>query len=154
MSAGGRSHPNIALLAPVPEGLLVEGQRVCEAKGKVAFGSRAWELFRSLDGLRDGLPVDVFLYASHTDRLEKVVSWRGRYVGHVEGIDGKHPEGRKFRSRGALEDGSGWWAVFWEVEDLQPIEPIPTAHLRGHKAEKDYGTPFVPEGPIIIEHPL
>ncbi len=154
MSTEAQSHPNIALLAPVPEGPLLEGRRVCEAKGKVAFGSRAWEVFRSLDTMREGMPVDVYMYASHAGSLEKVVSWQGRYVRHVEGVDGKHPDGRKFRSRLALEDGSGWWAVFWEVEGLHPIAHISTADLRGYKADKDYGMPFVPEGPIIIEHPL
>lgn len=154
MRGDGGSSPDIALLAPVPVGLLKEGQRLCETKGKVAFGSRAWELFRSLDELRGDLPVDVFIYASHTDQLDKIVTWRGRYVGHVEGVDGKHPDGRKFRSQLALEDGSGWWAVFWEVEDLQPVVPIPIAGLRGHRSTKEYGTSFVPEGPMIIEHPL
>ncbi|MDO9556171.1 MAG: hypothetical protein Q7J82_01105 [Coriobacteriia bacterium] len=147
------SHPEIALLAPVPADLLEEGERMCEVKGKVAFGTRAWELFRRLDDMRDGLPVDVYFYASHSDTLDRVVSWRGRYVGHVEGVDGKHPAGRRYRSPLALNDGSGWWAVFWEVKDLHQIDPIPTANFRGYGAQKEYGASFVPEGPMIIEHP-
>lgn len=148
------SHPNIALLAPVPIGLLNQGGDVIQTKGKVAFGSRAWELFRRLDDMRGGLPIDVFIYASHTESLEKVVSWQGRYIGHVEGIDGKHPDGRRYRSRLALGDGSGWWAVFWELDALRRIDPISTGDLRGYGDGKDYGAPFIPEGPIIIEHPL
>lgn len=147
------SHSSIALLAPVPIGLLRQAGAVIDAKGKVAFGSRAWELFRSLDELRDGLPIDVFIYASKTDVLEKVVSWRGRYLGHVEGVDGKHPAGRRYRSRLAMEDGSGWWAVFWELDNLEQIPPISTADLRGYGVVSNYGSSFVPEGPIIIDHP-
>ena len=147
------SNPEIALLAPVPVGLLEEGERVCEAKGKVAFGTRAWELFRRLDDMRDSMSVDVYFYASRSDKIDRVVAWRGRYVGHVEGVDGKHPAGRKYRSPLALEDGSGWWAVFWEVEGLHPIEPVPMTSLRGYGATKEYGASFVPEGPTIIEHP-
>ena len=147
------SHSTLALLAPVPEGLLEQGLKVSAKKGKVAFGSRDWELFRELDDDRDGLPVDVFIYASHGDTNDKVVSWQGRYVGYVEGVDGRHPDGRRYRSSLALEDGSGYWAVFWEVEGLERVEPISIGDLRGRRATKNYGSAFVPEGPIIIEHP-
>lgn len=145
------AHPDIALLAPVPEGLLEDGLRICRTKGKVAFGSRAWELFRNLDERRDGMPVDVLIYASHRDDTDRVVSWGARYVDHVEGVDGKHPEGRRYRSRLALEDGSGWWAVFWEVEDLHQVEPIPICELASYGEGKPYSKSFVPEGPILIE---
>ena len=143
----------LALLAPVPEGLLEEGAQVCQARGKVAFGSRAWELFRQLDCERDGSPVDVYIYASHSEHPSKSVTWGGRYVGHVEGVDGKHPEGRRYRSRLALEDGTGWWAVFWEVEDLHRIEPIAVSRLTSYREGKPYASSFVPEGPILIERP-
>lgn len=149
-------HPNLALLAPVPSVFLEEGIEVCKRSGKVAFGSRAWELFRELDCLRGGMPVDVFIYASQTDALGAAVSWHGRYIGHVESVNGAHPQGRKFRppyTRADGEDRAGYWAVFWEVADLEPIEPIPIRELRGRGAKKDYDKPFIPEGPIIIEHP-
>lgn len=56
----------VALLAPVPLEFLIEGIAVCDRQGKVAFGSRAWEIFRKLDELRNGQPVDVYIYASHS----------------------------------------------------------------------------------------
>jgi hypothetical protein len=62
---------HIALLAPVPLQHLVSGQSVCAAEGRVAFGSRAWELFRELDSLRKGLPVDVYVYV-YGDEVLKV----------------------------------------------------------------------------------
>jgi hypothetical protein len=36
----------VALLAPVPLEHLIDGVAVCDQQGKVAFGSRAWEIFR------------------------------------------------------------------------------------------------------------
>ena len=36
----------VALLAPVPLEHLIDGLSVCDQQGKVAFGSRAWEIFR------------------------------------------------------------------------------------------------------------
>jgi hypothetical protein len=74
----------IALLAPVPLEPLNDGQAVCDLQGKVAFGSRAWEIFRKLDELRDGQPVDVYIYASHAPgRPSFKVSWHGIYLKHV-----------------------------------------------------------------------
>jgi hypothetical protein len=55
----------VALLAPVPLEHLVDGVEVCAREGKVAFGSRAWEVFKQLDEIRAEAPVDVYVYASH-----------------------------------------------------------------------------------------
>lgn len=151
---------DVALLAPVPLEHLKDGAIVCEKEGRVAFGSRAWEVFRKLDELRYDLPVDVYIYASHSEgplRLE--VSWHARYIGHVESIGGTHPEGMKFRPPSTAkyeDDNLGYWAVFWEVEQLCELsleERIPTGGFRGLGKHKPYRRNFVPEGPILIEHP-
>ncbi|MDI6711974.1 MAG: hypothetical protein QMD96_01915 [Anaerosomatales bacterium] len=151
------SHPTVALLAPVPEVFLPEGKHLCEnpRRGKVAFGSRAWEVFRRLDALRGGLPVYTLIYASHAGAPRPVASWRGYYIGHVEGVNGAHPDGPKYRPRTAVEDreDEGWWAVFWEVTGLEPLSvPISIGELRGFGAKRNYA-PFIPEGPVIIERP-
>lgn len=89
---------HVALLAPVPLVHLEDGHRVVESEGKVAFGSRAWETFRQLDDVRKGQPVDVYIYASHSDgNHDFEVSWRGPYIGHVEGNMGSHPDGMRYR---------------------------------------------------------
>ena len=152
------AHPELALLAPVPSVFLEpdQGPEVCRRRGKVAFGSRNWELFRRLDSLREGLPVHTYIYASQADVHGVFVSWHALYVGHVEGVNGAHPDRKKFRPPFVSEDGEdrdAYWAVFWEVAQLEPIEPLPIASLRGWGAKKDYGKPFVPEGPLIIERP-
>jgi hypothetical protein len=151
------AHPDLALLAPVPSVFLAEdqGPDVCRRRGKVAFGSRNWELFRQLDALRDGMPVETYIYASQADVRGVFVSWHAHYIGHVESRNGAHPRGRRYRPPFATKDGEdrdGYWAIFWEVTDLEPIAPIPIATLRGFGAKKAYGKPFVPEGPIILDN--
>jgi hypothetical protein len=151
---------HVALLAPVPVDHLLDGQAVAETEGRVAFGSRAWQVFRDLDKLRKGYPVDVYIYASHGggDR-EFTTSWHARYVGHVESENGAHPAGMRYRppSTGqSPSDNKGHWAVFWEVEELQQLpekERISLADLTGFGQKKTYGHAFPPEGPILIEHP-
>jgi len=121
---------NVALLAPVPLIHLTDGALVCEGKGKVAFGSRAWEVFRELDRTRIGEPVDVLIYASHANADgPAAVTWRGKYIGHVEAKHGTHPEGMQYRPPSTAEhssDNLGYWAVFWEVTDLHEL---PSKHL-------------------------
>lgn len=151
---------DVALLAPVPFEHLEDGAEVCRREGRVAFGSRAWEVFRKLDHLRNGLPVEVYIYASHDPGPRRLaVSWHALYIGHVEGQNGAHPHGMRFRppSTGKyLDDNRGFWAVFWEVEDLNLLPEdkyIPTGRLCGLGKKKNYGTNFVPEGPILIRCP-
>ncbi|MDF1543395.1 MAG: hypothetical protein P1P71_09800, partial [Anaerosomatales bacterium] len=59
----------------------------------------------------------------------------------------------RYRSRLALEDGSGWWAVFWEVEDLHRTEPIALSDLASYGEGKSYSKSFIPEGPMLIQRP-
>lgn len=150
----------IALLAPVPLEHLRDGVSICTAEGKVAFGSRAWEVFRELDNERDGRPVDVFIYASGdltATRLE--ISWQGRYIGHVEGKNGAHPQGMRFRPPSTSKnpaDNKGHWAVFWEVENLRELqshERIETGAFIGYRSSKPYKKNFVPEGPLLVIQP-
>jgi hypothetical protein len=151
---------HVALLAPVPHEHLIDGADVVCAEGRVAFGSRAWEVFRELDGLRKGLAVDVYLYASHLEPPDPLeASWRARYVGHVESVGSAHPAGMRYRPPSTAKypnDNSGHWAVFWEVDDLAELPThrrIQIAQMTGFGKPKRYGHPFVPEGPILIEHP-
>jgi hypothetical protein len=151
---------DVALLAPVPLEHLRDGAMVCEREGRVAYGSRAWEVFRQLDEIRDDMPVDVYIYASHSPgplRLE--VSWHALYVGHVESIRGAHPNGMRLRPPSTAkypDDNVGHWAVFWEVEQLRELPSegrIPTGEFRGLNKRKSYKRNFVPEGPMLVTHP-
>lgn len=147
----------VALLAPVPLEHLIDALAVCKTAGKVAFGSRAWEIFRELDIERHGFAVNVYIYASGDPSSEKLeVSWCGRYIGHVEGKNGAHPEGMKFRPPSTAKyptDNKGHWAVFWELDQLQELEAqdcIPTGNFVGYKTGKQYKKNFIPEGPLLV----
>jgi hypothetical protein len=150
---------NVALLAPVPLEHLLDGQTISAKEGRVAFGSRAWEIFRELDDLRRGQPVDVYIYASRADEPTFEVAWHARYVGYVESFDGAHPAGMRYRppSTGKYPtDNKGHWAIFWEVQGLRQLparDRLRLADLTGSGKGKPYGRGFVPEGPILIEHP-
>src|SRR5713101_8371343 len=116
---------NVALLAPVPLEHLLDARTVCETQGKVAFGSRAWEVLRELDVLRHGLPVDVYIYPSHTDQpLSLEASWQAVYIRQVDSDGGAHPQGMQFRPPSTAKypsDNEGFWAIFWEVTNLRQI---------------------------------
>jgi hypothetical protein len=151
---------SVALLAPVPLRHLVDGAEVARREGRVAFGSRAWELFRSLDALRKGLPVDVYIYASRTNApLVSEASWKGRYVRNVDSVNGAHPAGMRYRPPSTAanpSDNLGHWAVFWEVEELAELPDdgvIRLDELTAVDKRERYGPSFIPEGPLLIEHP-
>ena len=151
---------SVALLAPVPEEHLLSGAVVCATEGKVAFGSRAWQVFRRLDEMRSGVPVDVYLYASHAGPGgPPLVTWHSRYVRHMDSVGGAHLEGMRYRPPSTAKyenDNAKHWAVFWEVEDLRELGPgerIPIKDLCGLDKPNAYASNFVPEGPLLIQHP-
>lgn len=96
--------------------------------------------------------METSIYASHTDVRDLSVKWHARYVGHVEGVNGVHPERRRYRPKSTIEcDGEGWWAVFWEVAGLERLaEPIPIAELCAYGTGEPCGKGFVPEGPMRV----
>jgi len=106
------------------------------------------------------MPVDAYIYASHPGgHREFSVSWRARYVHHVESVMGAHPDGMRYRPPSTApypSDNSGYWAVFWEVEDLRPLpeeQHLSLADFTGFEKKKPYGHAFPPEGPMLIDHP-
>lgn len=146
---------DIALLTPVPLEHLTDGADVARERGKVAFGSRAFEVFRNLDGLRKELPVDVYIYASHAEGRPKFeVSWHGAYVGVVENPRASDLDYRPPSTLG--EENLGYWALYWHVQNLRQVpseERIPIRELIPLGKTKPYGRGFAPEHPILIEHP-
>lgn len=139
-------HPDIALLAPVPLVHLEDGVGVCERKGKVAFGSMAWEFFKKLDEDRAGLAIETFIYASHSGVRDLSVTWHARYSGHVTDV-----EPRRYRPKSTLEGDKGGWGVYWLLEGLGRLaEPIPIAELCAYGTGEPFGKGFVPEGPMRV----
>ena len=150
----------IALLAPVPIAHLESGLEICDREGKVAFGSRAWEVFRELESCTGGKPVSVYIYASyeHADG-PPAATWMARYAGHVESNHGAHPDGMRYRPPTTADypaDNLGHWAVFWEVESLRRLgedDWIPTHAFGGYGKKGKYKKGFVPEGPLVVSPP-
>jgi hypothetical protein len=160
MTNASTTSSDVALLAPVPKEHLIDGRETVLSKGKVAFGSRAWEVFRKLDELRNGMPVDVYIYESDgSGQIDFRTSWRARYIGHVESDLGAHPAGMTFRPESTAKyasDNSGYWAVFWEVDTLEQVPDNDQSHVgefTGYGKKKAYGHAFSPEGPLLVEHP-
>lgn len=156
-----------AILAPVPEMHLISGLEAITAQldsdelppdqlPKVAFGSMEFELFPEIEKLRNGKAVDVLIYASHAkgdQPLNPEVTWRGVYVSYVGSRRGRYPGKPIFRPKSTATD-SPTWAVFWEVQELEPLKrPLPIGNLRGKNKKTNFQARFIPEGPVLIEYP-
>jgi hypothetical protein len=155
---------NIALLAPVPAEHLKSALELLKTEEKVAFGSMNFLLFHELDLERQGLPVDVYIYASgKADCPDAPPLWRAVYTGFTPCSPtkhGSHPDEGKYRPDSTKKyslDNEGHWLVFWEVIDLRPASPQDwwsIEDMTGYRKKKRYGKSFVPEGPYLIKHPL
>jgi hypothetical protein len=151
---------SICLLAPVPEEHLVSGLEVCLQRGKVAFGTRAWETFFKLrELLKPGVACDALIYASDSASPQNVptVTWRARYAGYSEAKNGAHLDGMTYRpgsTKSYPSDNKGHWALFWEVTDLRKLEPdghIRISSLLGYDRPRKLLKNFIPHGPTIVE---
>ncbi|MBD2484883.1 MULTISPECIES: hypothetical protein [Planktothrix] len=145
---------NFSLLAPVPEIHLISAQEVCEQEGKVAFGSREFEVFRKIDLDRNERPVKVLIYASEQENRSFIpkVTWQGLYIGHSDSRRGRHPQGMKYRPATAANDALDA-AIFWEVTDLRPLEiPVNISNFKGLGKKEPFASRFVPEKPLIIQY--
>lgn len=151
--------PAVALLASVPEVLLISGREVCAKEGRVAFGSRDFLVFRQLESLLAGKSCDVFIYASLAANPQPglpKVTWKAKYVRiHEARPDGSPPKGiiRPLSTESKPRENKGW-AVYWEVSDLEMLprsEFLPISQLRGYGSGKTYAKGFGPERPLIIE---
>lgn len=156
-----------AILAPVPEMHLISGLEAIatqldsddlppDHQPKVAFGSMDFEVLGEVEKLRVGKAIDVFIYASHAkgdQPLNPEVTWRGVYVGYVASRRGRYPGKSIYRPQSTATDAPTW-AVFWEVQALEQLkQPIPIGSLRGKNKKTNYPARFIPEGPVLIEHP-
>ncbi|MBW4576285.1 MAG: hypothetical protein KME08_13490 [Aphanothece sp. CMT-3BRIN-NPC111] len=146
---------DLAILAPVPEEHLKSGKIICDREGKVAFGFSDKGFFDKVDSERQGAEVEVLIYASQTKQpIGLKVSWRAVYIGCVNALGGKHPEGDRFRPETTRSDSN--WNAFCEVRDLRPLpNPIEISTLRGYgkKPVETYSAKFVPRQPVCIKYP-
>jgi hypothetical protein len=147
----------VAFLAPVPEEHLLSGQENLGVSGKVAFGSKNWELFNKLEGLLKGGECDVLLYASDALRTfnPPTATWSAKFVGFAVAVNGAHKDGMKYRPASTTKyplDNQGSWTVFWEVRELKPMIPsLKISLLRGFEKPHSYLVNFIPKGPVLVQ---
>ena len=156
-----------ALLTPVPQVHLLSALEAIAAQldsdnlpsehlPKVAFGSMDFEGFGEVEKLRGGKAIEIFIYASHAkgdQPLNPEVTWRGLYVGYVGSRRGRYPGQSIYRPQSTATD-TPTWAVFWEVQELEPLkQSIPIGSLRGKNKKTNYPARFIPEGAVVIEYP-
>ncbi|BAY59596.1 hypothetical protein NIES2135_64730 (plasmid) [Leptolyngbya boryana NIES-2135] len=74
-------------------------------------------------------------------------------MGYVASRRGRYPGKSIYRPQSTVTD-TPTWAVFWEVQELELLQKsIPIGNLRGKNKKANYGARFIPEGPVLIEHP-
>jgi hypothetical protein len=149
-----------ALLASVPEEHLISGARTLLQAGKVAFGSKNWELFNKLDFLLCGVECHLLIYASDPSRHidPPSITWSARYLGSSTAKKGAHKGGMRYRPESTQKyplDNKGNWVLFWEANELRRLNsPIRISQLRNLEKPKGYLSGFIPRGPILIEPPI
>ncbi|SHG79418.1 hypothetical protein [Bradyrhizobium erythrophlei] len=148
---------SVALLAPIPEEHLVSGIETLSHAGKVAFGSKSWEVFNKVDAILAGGECDVLIYVSDAVRpiSPPTVTWSARYLGSSLAINGAHKDGMKYRpatTDNYPSDNKGHWVLFWEVDNLRRLQsPIKISQVRGFEKPQRYLTGFIPRGPMLIQ---
>lgn len=144
---------HVALLAPVPRCHLESALEAENPEMRSAFGTTAWELFNELDQRRGGLPVDVYIYESHSEgSFESSATWHARYVY----LEPERHKAKAYRPK-STESDTFEGEVYWIVEGLrrmQPNEHIPVADFTAFGHRKAYGKSFPPHRPLLVEHPL
>lgn len=146
---------DVALLTPVPYEHLVSGLPICEAMGRVAFGSDSVEVMSIVAAEARDAQVRVLFYASHApDAFPARVTWSGTFVG-LEGTQaGRHPHHDRLRPPTTASDGP--WQIFYEVSDLIALpsaQQLPLTRLKKRKGAL-LSKSFLPIGPVLIENPL
>lgn len=153
-----------AILAPVPEQHLITGLDAIAAQldadppevpPVVAYGSGAFEVFDKADELRQGLLVNMFFYASHPESptFKPFATWQATYIKQLHSRRGRYP-GKKIHRPPSTATDSPTWAIFWLVQDLAKLDkPIPVEDFRGLGKKTGYPSRFIPEGPMLVEHP-
>ena len=151
----------VAILAPVPADLLKSALETCALKGRVAFGTDAYDVFAKVHA-DYGSPLPVLIYPTVHYGDPDGMS-RGGYACLLASYlkltqadkFGRHPD-PSIRPLvtivGSTPDTA--WQYFWEVEDLQHLATsqhvaVTTLTAIGKRTHLPMG--YVPRGPIIVQ---
>jgi hypothetical protein len=132
---------------------LLDAAATAEARGRVALGSDAFDLFERLARAGAVGTLPVYLVASRTGHDGKTpppfevnkVHFRGRLAAITPADRRRRHPDPTIRPASAVESDGGW-ALFWEVADLARIDP-PLA-LEKFATRTGQRWLRVPEGPV------
>jgi len=115
----------IAVLAPVPASILKSAIETCVTAGRVAFGSKVWNVFdKATTEYGKGIPVLICPTGRKDDPDELCpsvgyVNFRSLYLGTVQAVAGRHPN-PDVRPSATISDTDDW-DFFWEVSNLHKL---------------------------------
>jgi hypothetical protein len=150
----------VGILAPVPANILRSAQDTCAAVGRVAFGSKAWEVFNKADlEYRYALPVLIYP-TQHFGDPDKLcdpgkATFRAVYLGTKTARGGAHPD-PAVRPPATMHgpDADTAWPLFWEVSNLVHLSRdnrIAIVSLTAEGQKKPLVNGFVPHGPMLVK---
>jgi len=153
----------IAILCPVPAALLKSALATCDEKGRVAFGTNAFDVFKRAEQLY-GSPLPALIYPTihygDPDGLSApgYACFRATYL-CLQRADrnGRHPD-PSVRPAATVSgsDSDTPWQFFWEVEGLQKLpaaQRIAITTLMAEGQNKPLPKAYVPHGPTIVKVP-
>jgi hypothetical protein len=142
------------LLAPVPAVHLPSAMDTFAARGRVAFGSNAYDVLAQVAAKE----ATFWIAATATDAPAAGVSgWTigkivlsGRLAAVTEARRGRHPD-PGLRPRSTETDDEFHYAQYWEVEALTRLDP-PLSPI-GLRTRQKVALTRIPQGPILILDP-
>jgi hypothetical protein len=148
---GQRPPATVALFTPVPS-LHIEddGLARCRERGRVAFGTRAFQVLRQLERTANGRPVTVYVYASRTGR-NPAATHRGRYLGHKANSKMTREDWLcRPSSTWVCADDRDQWPTYYFLADLERLAvPIPIRRFRSLATHRPLVN-HAPQGPILV----
>lgn len=153
----------VGLLAPVPAIFMASALQTCEAHGRVAFGTNAFEVFAKLDlEYGEGLPVLIYPTGHHgnPDGICEpgYANFRAVYRKTQSASRGRHPTpALRPASTVQGDQADSAWAMFWEVGDLVRLskaDRVPIISLTAEGKKKALPAGFVPHGPMLVTAPF
>lgn len=85
------------------------------------------------------------------------MGWFGWYVGHIDGKNGAHPDGKRYRPATTFQypaDNKGYWASFWHLAGLRKLpkeKQITIGKIAGYTGGWRKDAP--PRGPELVTLP-
>jgi hypothetical protein len=154
---------NFAILAPIPEAYLLDSRETLVAQldaeledPSIVLGTNEFEVLGEAQQRRDGdKAIMVFIYASEPAQssLNPEITWQAIYKGSSHSRRGRYT-GNALRRPVISVTPKDTWAVYWELQDLEPMKkPLSMDRFSPLGKKKPCGVRFLPKGPMLVEYP-